>query len=246
LKTTIVIPTYNEAENLPKIVEAVFALPVDIDILVVDDNSPDGTGEIAEKLKTETNGKVQVMHRKGKLGLGSAYIQGFHQAIRNGADFIGQMDADFSHPIEKLPEMLQTLNSCDFVLGSRYVKGGSLDEKWPAWRKGLSGFGNFYARTILGMKIRDVTGGYRLWRKETLNAMPLERVRSNGYIFQVEMGYVATRLGFKCKEIPIHFADRRWGVSKMSFRIQIEAAFRTWVLLGMYRDLDQKLTVQEK
>lgn len=246
MKTTIVIPTYNEAENLPKIVEAVFALPVDIDILVVDDNSPDGTGEIAEKLKTETNGKVQVIHRKGKLGLGSAYIQGFHQAIRNGADFIGQMDADFSHPIEKLPEMLQTLNSCDFVLGSRYVKGGSLDEKWPAWRKGLSGFGNFYARTILGMKIRDVTGGYRLWRKETLNAMPLERVRSNGYIFQVEMGYVATRLGFKCKEIPIHFADRRWGVSKMSFRIQIEAAFRTWVLLGMYRDLDQKLTVQEK
>ncbi len=194
MKTTIVIPTYNEAENLPKIVEAVFALPVDIDILVVDDNSPDGTGEIAEKLKTETNGKVQVMHRKGKLGLGSAYIQGFHQAIRNGADFIGQMDADFSHPIEKLPEMLQTLNSCDFVLGSRYVKGGSLDEKWPAWRKGLSGFGNFYARTILGMKIRDVTGGYRLWRKETLNAMPLERVRSNGYIFQVEMGYVAIKI----------------------------------------------------
>ena len=246
MKTTIVIPTYNEAENLPKIVEAVFALPVDIDILVVDDNSPDGTGEIAEKLKTETNGKVQVIHRKGKLGLGSAYIQGFHQAIRNGADFIGQMDADFSHPIEKLPEMLLTLNSCDFVLGSRYVNGGSLDEKWPAWRKGLSGFGNFYARTILGMKIRDVTGGYRLWRKETLNAMPLERVRSNGYIFQVEMGYVASRLGFKCKEIPIHFADRRWGVSKMSFRIQIEAAFRTWALLGMYRDLDQKVTVQEK
>jgi len=246
LKTTIVIPTYNEAENLPKIIEAVFALPVDIDILVVDDNSPDGTGEIAEKLKTETNGRVQVMHRKGKLGLGSAYIQGFRQAIRNGADIIGQMDADFSHPIEKLPEMIQTLNSYDFVLGSRYVKGGSLDENWPAWRKGLSGFGNFYARTILGMKIRDVTGGYRLWRKETLNAMPLERVRSNGYIFQVEMGYVASRLGFKCKEIPIHFADRRWGVSKMSFRIQLEAAFRTWVLLGMYRDLDQKLTVQEK
>jgi len=246
LKTTIVIPTYNEAENLPKIIEVVFALPVDIDILVVDDNSPDGTGEIAEKLKTETNGRVQVMHRKGKLGLGSAYIQGFRQAIRNGADIIGQMDADFSHPIEKLPEMIQTLNSYDFVLGSRYVKGGSLDENWPAWRKGLSGFGNFYARTILGMKIRDVTGGYRLWRKETLNAMPLERVRSNGYIFQVEMGYVASRLGFKCKEIPIHFADRRWGVSKMSFRIQLEAAFRTWVLLGMYRDLDQKLTVQEK
>jgi dolichol-phosphate mannosyltransferase len=246
LKTTIVVPTYNEAENLPKLVEAVFALPNEINILVVDDNSPDGTGDIAEKLKAETHGRVQVLHRKGKLGLGSAYIQGFQQAIQDGADFIGQMDADFSHPIDKLPELIQAAGQYDFALGSRYVKGGSLDEKWPAWRKALSGFGNFYARTILGMKIKDVTGGYRLWRKETLAAMPLERVRSNGYIFQVEMAYVATHLGFKCKEIPIHFAERRLGQSKMSFRIQIEAAFRTWALLGMYRDLNRKLTMQEK
>lgn len=246
MKTTIVIPTFNEAENLQKLVDAILALPIEIDLLVVDDNSPDGTGEIAEKIKSETNGRVQVMHRKGKLGLGSAYIQGFREAIRLGADYIGQMDADFSHPIDKLPELIETLNNCDFVLGSRYVKGGSLDENWPAWRKALSGFGNFYARTILGMHIRDVTGGFRIWRKETLNAMPLERVRSNGYIFQVEMGYVATRLGFKCKEIPIHFADRRWGKSKMSFRIQLEAAFRTWVLLGMYQDLSGKRTVQSR
>jgi len=246
LKTTIVIPTYNEAENLPKLVDAIFKLPIEINLLIVDDNSPDGTGDIAERLKTETDGRVHVLHRKGKLGLGSAYICGFQQAILEDADYIGQMDADFSHPIDKLPELIEALSQYDFVLGSRYIKGGSLDENWPFWRKALSGFGNLYARTILGMKIKDVTGGFRMWRKETLSAMPLERVRSNGYIFQVEMSYVATRLGFVCKEIPIHFADRRWGQSKMSFRIQIEAAFRTWVLLGMYRDLTRKMTLQER
>ena len=155
------------------------------------------------------------------------------------------MDADFSHPMDKISALVTVLEDYDFALGSRYVPGGSLDENWPAWRKALSGFGNFYARTILGMKILDVTGGYRIWRKNTLQSMPLERIRSNGYIFQVEMAYVATRLGFKCKEIPIHFADRRWGKSKMSFRIQIEAAFRTWVLLGMYRDLHKKISMNE-
>jgi dolichol-phosphate mannosyltransferase len=183
---------------------------------------------------------MQVMHRKGKLGLGSAYIQGFQQAIREGADYIGQMDADFSHPIDKIPVLMETLECCDFVIGSRYVKGGKLDENWPFWRKWLSGFGNFYARTILGLSIRDVTGGFRLWKRETLSAMPLERVKSNGYIFQVEMSYLASLLGFSCKETPIYFADRRWGQSKMSFRIQIEAAYRTWVLLGLYTDLKQK------
>ena len=237
MKTTIVIPTYNEAENLPKLIQALLELPLELSILIVDDNSPDGSGEIAEQFKRQTNGSVQVMHRSGKLGLGSAYIQGFQQAIAAGTDYIGQMDADFSHPIAKIPELVTALESADFALGSRYIKGGSLDQAWPFWRKALSGFGNFYARTILGMKIRDVTGGFRFWRKETLAAMPLERVRSNGYIFQVEMAYVATHLGFHCKEIPIHFADRRWGQSKMSFRIQYEAALRTWLLLGMYRDL---------
>ena len=186
------------------------------------------------------------IHRSGKMGIGSAYIQGFRQAIANGADYVGQMDADFSHPIDKIPELVAVLDNYDFALGSRYVAGGSLDENWPFWRKLLSGFGNLYARTILGMKIRDVTGGFRLWKKETLQAMPLERIRSNGYIFQVEMAYVASRLGFISKEIPIHFADRRWGKSKMSFRIQLEAAFRTWVLLGMYRDLQGKISIQER
>jgi dolichol-phosphate mannosyltransferase len=240
LNTTFVIPTYNEAQNLPKLVNAVLSLPVTVNLLIVDDNSPDGTGDLAEQLKAQHPGRIQVMHRKGKLGLGSAYIQGFQQAIREGSDFIGQMDADFSHPIDKIPVLMETLDCCDFVIGSRYVAGGKLDENWPFWRKWLSGFGNFYARTILGLKIRDVTGGFRLLKKETLSAMPLERVKSNGYIFQVEMSYLATLLGFSCKETPIYFADRRWGESKMSFRIQIEAAYRTWVLMGLYKDLKQK------
>jgi len=240
LNTTFVIPTYNEAQNLPKLVDAVLSLPVTVNLLIVDDNSPDGSGDLAEELKAQNPGRIQVMHRKGKLGLGSAYIQGFQQAIREGADFIGQMDADFSHPIDKIPVLMETLACCDFVIGSRYVAGGKLDENWPFWRKWLSGFGNSYARTILGLKIRDVTGGFRLWKKETLSAMPLERVKSNEYIFQVEMSYLATLLGFSCKETPIYFADRRWGESKMSFRIQIEAAYRTWVLMGLYKDLKQK------
>jgi dolichol-phosphate mannosyltransferase len=238
LKTTIIIPTYNEAKNLPILVEKLFDLPVpDLSILVVDDNSPDGTGSIADDLGVKTGGRVQVMHRAGKLGLGTAYIQGFKQAIRDGADAVGQMDADFSHPPEKIVEMVKTLETCDMALGSRYVAGGKLDERWPFWRKALSGFGNFYARTILGLPLRDVTGGFRLWKKETLSAMPLNRIRSNGYVFQVEMAYVANKLGFKFKEIPIYFADRRWGESKMSMKIQIEAALRVWQLPGMYRDL---------
>jgi len=241
LKTTIIIPTYNEIENLPKVVAALFNLPLpELNILVVDDNSPDGTGEIADQLANESDGRLQVLHRKGKLGLGSAYIQGFQRAIDQGAELVGQMDADLSHPVEKIVDLVKTLDVVDIAIGSRYVPGGKLDEKWPFWRKALSNFGNFYARTILSMPLRDVTGGFRLWRKETLSAMPLQRVKSNGYVFQVEMGYIAYLLGFKFKEIPIYFADRRWGESKMSFRIQVEAAFRTWKLLGLYKDLRKK------
>lgn len=241
MNLTIVIPTYNEAENLPRLVSALFELPLPgLSLLVVDDNSPDGTGQIAEELGRQSGGRVRVLHRPGKLGLGTAYIQGFQQALQQGADYIGQMDADFSHPIEKIVPMAEALAEYDFVIGSRYVSGGRLDERWPLWRRALSGWGNFYARTILGMKIRDVTGGFKLWKRETLGAMPLERIRSNGYVFQVEMSYVASLLGFRCKEIPIYFADRRWGKSKMNFRIQVEAAVRVWQLLGMYSDLRRR------
>jgi len=238
VKTTVVIPTYNEAHNLPKLVEALLALPLpELKLLIVDDGSPDGTGELAEKLATQHPGRLRVHHRTGKLGLGSAYITGFGLAIQDGAEAIGQMDADFSHPPEKLVELTEALATCDVAMGSRYIPGGAVDRDWPLWRKGLSAFGNIYARTILGMRLRDVTGGFRLWRRHTLNAMPLERVKSNGYVFQVEMAYIAQRLGFSFLEVPFYFADRKWGESKMTLRIQLEAALRVWYLRYSYRDL---------
>lgn len=241
MKLTVIIPTYNEAENLAKISAALLALPLpDFSILIVDDNSPDGTGAIADQLSRESGGRVQVIHRSGKLGLGSAYIQGFGVAIASGAEAVFQMDADFSHPVEKVPELVQNLSDTDIVIGSRYVLGGCVDERWPFWRKGLSAFGNYYARTILGLNIRDCTGGFRLWRADVLRGMPLERVKSNGYVFQVDTAYLATLLGYKFKEIPIYFADRRWGTSKMSLRIQLEAAYRVWLLPGVYTDLRKK------
>ena len=197
MKITLIVPTYNEAENLPKLLQALFALPLkDLNVLVIDDNSQDGTGEIADKLKSTYKGKLDVMHRPGKLGLGSAYIQGFQRLLAGDSDAIGQMDADFSHDPAKVVELSKALENCDMALGSRYVPGGSLDKDWPFWRKWLSTFGNFYARTILGLPIRDTTGGFRLWKRETLASMPLDEVRSNGYIFQVEMAYIAYRLGF--------------------------------------------------
>jgi len=238
LKITYVIPTYNEAENLPKLAAALFELKVPgLNALIVDDNSPDGSGQMAEDLGRQYDGRIKVLHRPGKMGLGSAYREGFKKALADGADAVGQMDADFSHPLSKIADMVAAVQSYDVVIGSRYIPGGSLDERWPLWRKGLSGFGNFYARTILGMKLKDVTGGFKLWRRATLQGMPLDDIRSNGYIFQVEMSYVASKLGYTFKEIPIYFADRRWGQSKMSFRIQIEAALRTWQLIGRYSNL---------
>ncbi len=241
MQLTVVIPTFNEAENLPGLVSALFSLPMpDLNILVVDDNSPDGTGEIANHLSEANSGRLAVIHRTGKLGLGSAYITGFGAALEAGALAVAQMDADFSHPPEKLVDLLQALNSCDVAMGSRYVPGGSVDRNWPLWRKALSAFGNWYARLILGLPVRDVTGGFRVWRGETLRGMPLERVRSNGYAFQVEMAYLAARLGYRFLEIPFYFADRRWGHSKMSARIQREAALRVWQMRFEYRHLKRK------
>jgi dolichol-phosphate mannosyltransferase len=241
VQLTVVIPTFNEAENLPGLVSALFSLPMpDLNILVVDDNSPDGTGEIANHLSEANSGRLAVIHRTGKLGLGSAYITGFGAALKAGAQAVAQMDADFSHPPEKLVDLLQALNSCDVAMGSRYVPGGSVDRNWPLWRKALSAFGNWYARLILGLPVRDVTGGFRVWRGETLRGMPLERVRSNGYAFQVEMAYLAARLGYRFLEIPFYFADRRWGYSKMSARIQREAALRVWQMRFEYRHLKRK------
>jgi dolichol-phosphate mannosyltransferase len=220
-------------------VSALFTLPLpELSILVVDDNSQDGTGQIADKLALKHPGRMSVHHRPGKLGLGTAYLSGFKLAIEAGSEAVAQMDADFSHPPEKLVELANRLESpCDMVIGSRYVQGGQLDVNWPLWRKWLSAFGNGYARTILGLSIHDVTGGFRLWRCEVLKGLPLENVRSNGYVFQVEMAYLTHRLGYSMKEIPIYFAERTLGKSKMSLRIQVEAALRTWYLLWLYRDI---------
>jgi dolichol-phosphate mannosyltransferase len=239
LRITVVIPTYNEAENLPKLVSALFSLPLDLRVLVVDDNSPDGTGNIAGELAAAYPGRVDVLQRPGKLGLRSAYLNGFQKILEldGDAQAIVQMDADFSHAPSALVEMANLLESYDVVLGSRYVKGGSVDERWPVWRKGLSAFGNFYARTILGLPLHDVTTGYRMWRRETLQQIPFERIQSSGYVFLVEMAYLAHCLEFKIGESPIYFADRRRGKSKMSIKIQMEAAFRIWQVWWHYRDL---------
>lgn len=241
-RVTIVIPTYNEAENLAPLAAELWSLPVDdLGLLIVDDASPDGTGAIAEQLLQRQPERMAVIHRSGKLGLGSAYLTGFQRALDGGAQVIGQMDADFSHRPSYIPGFLESLERADVVLGSRYVEGGKIDERWELPRLMLSSFGNLYARTILGLNVKDATGGFRLWRRETLARMPLGRVRSNGYVFQVEMAYLAERLGHQIKEEPIYFEDRRIGESKMSFRIQVEAALRVWQLLFKYRELKPDL-----
>jgi dolichol-phosphate mannosyltransferase len=238
VQLTVIVPTYNEAENLPKLVSALFALPLpDLKLLIVDDNSPDGTGQLADDLATRHPDRISVLHRVGKLGLRTAYLEGFKIAIANGAEAVGQMDADFSHGPNKLVEMINALEKADVALGSRYVEGGSVDRQWPLWRKWLSAFGNNYARIVLGFPLRDVTTGYRLWRREALQGMPLARIHANGYVFLVEMAYMAFCLRYRFAQVPIYFADRRWGKSKMSFKIQFEAAFRLWQVRWNYRDL---------
>lgn len=238
MKTTIVIPTYNEAENLPKLMQALFSLSLPgLNLLIIDDNSSDGTGRLADEYAKKYPGRIRVLHRPGKMGLGTAYVTGFQMAVKSGADAVGQMDADFSHPPQKLIELAAALKSCDVAVGSRYIVGGGVDKDWPVWRKLLSAFGNWYARTILGMKLHDVTGGFRLYKKHVIQQLPFERIRSSGYVFQVETAYLITLLGLRFKEVPIYFAERQLGKSKMSFRIQVEAALRVWQLLWNYRDL---------
>lgn len=237
-KLTIVIPTYNEADNLAPLAAELWALPVpDLKILVVDDASPDGTGDIADDLARRQPDRFSVIHRTGKLGMGSAYIEGFKAALKTDAEAIGHMDADFSHSPKYVPGFMEELEHADVVFGSRYVAGGQLDEHWGIGRVLLSWFGNLYARTILGLRILDATGGFRMWRKATLQGIPLDIIRSNGYVFQVEMGFVAQRLGYKIIESPIYFAERRIGESKMSLRIQLEAALRVWQVKFLHRHL---------
>lgn len=238
-KTVIVLPTYNERENLPRMVEALLGLGLaNLSILVVDDNSPDGTGQLADELARQHPGEVFVLHRPAKEGLGAAYVAGFKRAVQMNPDYIIQMDCDFSHQPHYVPQLIAAAADCDFVIGSRYVKGGGVDESWSFYRKALSWFANrIYVPLLLGIPITDATGGFKLWRRATLIGLDLDRVRSNGYVFQVEMSYIACRLGYKVREIPIYFPDRQHGHSKMDSNIAIEAALRVWQVIFRHRRL---------
>jgi dolichol-phosphate mannosyltransferase len=221
----LVLPTYNEAGNIEPFVTAARAnLPASARILIVDDSSPDGTGEIADRLAAADAG-ISVLHRSRKEGLGPAYIAGFRQALAGGAGLVLEMDSDFSHDPAALPRLLEAAERADLVIGSRYVPGGSADG-WSALRLAISRGGSVYARLVLGLDVRDLTGGFKCFRREVLEAIDLDAVESKGYAFQVEMTYRAIQLGFKVAEIPIVFRDREVGSSKMSRAIVAEAVWR--------------------
>lgn len=234
MRVTVVVPTYNERDNLPVAVERLTALPVpDLQVLVVDDNSPDGTGEVADKLAVDLPNVVSVLHRTEKDGLGRAYIAGITRALDEGADVVIQMDADLSHPAEVIPAMLEQLGrpGIGVVLGSRYVPGGSTAAEWKWYRKALSAWANFYVNAILRLGIKDATAGFKAWHADTLRAIDIESIRSNGYSFQVEMNYRTKKQGVGIAEVPIRFEERTLGASKMSLSVQLESALMPWKLL---------------
>ena len=241
MNVTVVVPTYNEANNLMAMAETLWALPLPgLELLIVDDDSPDGTGQIAEALAAAHPERISVLHRSGKLGLGTAYLQGFTRALVSGAEVVIQMDADFSHSPSYLPDFIAQLNDYDVVVGSRYVPQGKLDEHWEQGRVLLSAWANLYARAILGIQVHDATAGFKVWRADTLRGIGLDRVRSNGYVFQVEMAYLTERLGYRALEMPIYFEDRRIGHSKMTIPVKVEAAWRVWEVGLRHRRLTPK------
>ena len=220
MKTLIIIPTYNEIDNLPPLLEKIFSYAPEAVVLIVDDNSPDGTGKLADKIHNE-NGKVEVLHRTGKQGLGTAYIAGFKYAIEHGYDVAFEMDADFSHDPHYLPDFLKAIENADLVIGSRYIAGGGTPN-WSILRRLISGGGNIFARIVLGIPVHDCTAGYRCYRRRVLESIDLDTIQSQGYAFQIELAYRVMKQGFKIIETPIIFMDRRVGKSKMSRRIVIE------------------------
>jgi dolichol-phosphate mannosyltransferase len=225
-RACVILPTYNERENLPQIAPAILAAAPELDVLVVDDNSPDGTGALADEL-AQKEPRLRVLHRERKEGLGRAYLAGFAEALKAGYGRVIEMDADFSHDPARLPALLAASREVDLVLGSRYVAGGGT-VNWGLGRRLLSRGGSFYARTILGLGIRDLTGGFKCFRREVLEAIDLPSVRSSGYAFQIELTYRAVKKGFSVREVPITFVDRRVGKSKMSRRIVAEALWMVW------------------
>lgn len=229
MKIIVIIPTYNEIENISRLIDILLKLQLNhLDVLIVDDNSPDGTGELVKKLSRE-NPRIHLIQREGKLGLGTAYVRGFQFAIEQGYDFIIQMDADFSHDPSEIKNFMSTINDYDLVLGSRYIVGVNV-VNWPLSRLLLSYGANLYTRLITQMPIKDSTGGFKCFRREVLEAIRLDDVKSDGYAFQIEINFKAWKKGFRIKEIPIVFVDRIAGSSKMSKHIIREAALMVWKL----------------
>lgn len=228
MRILVITPTYNEKENIEAIVEQVLAVNSGIEMLIVDDNSPDGTGDMVDRI-VESEPRVHVLHRAGKLGLGTAYVEGFNKAIEMGVDCVVQMDADFSHHPSYLQSMLDKLEEADVVIGSRYMHGNISVVNWPLSRLMLSYFANIYARWVTGLPVYDVTGGFKAIKIDVLKSIDLDKISSNGYAFQIEMNYIFHKKGFTIAEVPIIFADREGGVSKMSRKIVLEAVFRIWL-----------------
>jgi dolichol-phosphate mannosyltransferase len=228
-RVLIIIPTYNERENLPRIVPMILAAHADVDVLVVDDNSPDGTGLLAAGMARDEP-RVHALHRNQKEGLGKAYVAGFRWGLSRGYELFFEMDADFSHPPEKIPAMVDAASRHPVVVGSRYVGHRVNVVNWPLTRLIISVFGSFYARVITRLPVADATGGFSCWRREVLEAVDLDRIESNGYTFQIELKLRAWRKGFSILEIPIVFTERETGDSKMSKRIVMEAVWKVWRL----------------
>jgi dolichol-phosphate mannosyltransferase len=228
LDVLVVIPTYNERENLPRLVRVILDRPA-YRVLVVDDGSPDGTGRVADELAREFPGRVDVMHRTGPRGLGRSYVEGFQHALRGSADYICQMDADWSHDPKYLPDLVAALDGHDMAIGSRYLYGVSV-VNWPLRRIMLSAFANHYIRAITGLPARDCTSGYRCWRREMLAQVPLASLVSDGYAFVVETFFEAARRGARVVEVPIIFVERRHGVSKLSKAVLAESMLMPWRL----------------
>jgi dolichol-phosphate mannosyltransferase len=228
-RALVIIPTYNERENIQRIIDAVLSQDSRLEVLVVDDGSPDGTGSIVDDLSRQ-NARVHALHRPRKLGLGTAYLAGFRWGIARKFDYLFEMDADFSHDPRHLPEFLSAVQAADVILGSRYLEGRVTVVNWPMSRLLLSYAANIYARVITGLAIWDLTGGFKCWRRRVLEAIDLDAVRSNGYAFQIEMSVRAWRKGFTIHEIPIVFTDRTEGQSKMSGAIVREAVWMVWRL----------------
>ena len=230
MKTLVLIPTYNEKDNIPILVTELMSIP-GVSVMVLDDQSPDGTGQIADELGLKFPGRVQALHRTGQRGLGVSYLEGFHRAIDSDYDFVCQMDADLSHDPKYLPEMIaMAAAGADLVIGSRYLNGISV-VNWPLRRIILSSFANFYIRTVTGLHMRDITTGYRCWRRESLAKLPLDRIVSDGYAFLLDVTFMAADAGLRIVESPIIFIERRIGASKLSSGVLIESLFTPWKLI---------------